>query len=206
MNVLIACEESQEVCKALRAKGHEAFSCDLQECSGGHPEWHLKGEVGNYLYPLTQWDLIIAHPPCTYLCNSGVRWLYPITDLRAQYRWRDMREAAMFFRIFTNIYLASGEKTKVCIENPIQHKHCELPKHTQVIQPWQFGHTEVKATCLWIYGLPPLKETNNVRDDMMQLPYKDRAKVHHAAPGPERTKLRSKTYPGIAKAMAEQWG
>lgn len=203
MKVLIACEESQEVCKAFRAKGHEAYSCDILECSGGHPEWHLLGNVIDYLYPLPQWDLIIAHPPCTYLCNSGVRWLYP---KEGNERWNKMREASDFFNIFCNIHWASGRQTKVAIENPVQHKHCDLPRHTQVIKPSWFGHLEQKQTCLWLFGLPALQKTNDVTDEMMKLPYAQRAKIHYASPGKDRAKLRSKTYPGIAAAMAEQWG
>lgn len=203
MRVLIACEESQTVCKAFRERGHEAYSCDILPCSGGHPEWHIQGDVTNLFYPLNQWDLIIAHPPCTYLSNSGVRWLYP---KEGNSRWEKMKEASDFFNMFCNYHAASLGKTKVCIENPIQHKHANLPKHNQLIQPYQFGHLEKKATCLWLYGLPPLKHTNNVFEEMMLLPYAERAKIHYASPGPERAKLRSKTFPGIAKAMAEQWG
>lgn len=203
MKVLVACEESQAVTIAFRNKGYEAYSCDIQECSGGHPEWHLHGDISDFLYPLDQWALIIAHPPCTYLCNSGVRWLFP---KEGNDRWAKMREASYFFNRFCNIHAATLGKTKVAIENPIQHKHAELPKHTQIIQPYQFGHTETKATCLWLYGLPKLVETNNVKAEMMKLPYGDRAKVHHASPGPERAKIRSKTYAGIAEAMADQWG
>lgn len=195
MKILIACEESQEVCKTFRAKGHEAYSCDILPCSGGHPEWHLHGSVSDHFYPKDQWDLVIAHPPCTYLSNSGVRWLYPREN---NDRWRLMREASDFFNFFVNIHYFSGGKTKVAIENPIQHKHCALPKHTQIIQPWQFGHGETKATCLWLYGLPELVPTNIVEGREQR--------IWKMPPSADRAKLRSKTYRGIAVAMADQWG
>lgn len=221
MRVLIACEESQTVCKEFRKKGHEAYSLDIQECSGGHPEWHILepfdekiiyGNVVSRMPIVTQkgsrllipyWDLLIAHPPCTYLSNSGVRWLYPKEN---NDRWRLMKEGADFFRVFTTIHEKTGGKTKVGVENPIQHKWCDLPKHTQIIKPSHFGHMEMKQTCLWLYGLPPLVKTNDVTEEMKKLPYKDRAKIHYASPGPDRQKIRSKTYTGIAEAMADQWG
>lgn len=189
MRVLIGCEESQEVCKAFRAKGHEAYSCDLQECSGGRPEWHIKGSIVNELYK--EWDLVIAHPPCTRLSNSGVRWLTE-RDL-----WQDMYFACEFFNQFQTYALNGG---KVCIENPIPHKYAVeyIGKYTQIIQPWQFGHPESKATCLWLYNLPELIPTDVVTGREQ--------KVWRMAPSADRSKLRSKTYPGIAKAMAEQWG
>lgn len=189
MKVLVACEESQEVCKAFRERGHNAFSCDLQDCSGGHPEWHIRGNVVHELYK--EWDLVIAHPPCTRLANSGVRWLHE-RDL-----WQEHYFACEFFNQFQT-YALSG--AKVCIENPIPHKYAVeyIGKYSQIIQPWQFGHPESKATCLWLYGLPKLKPTNIVIGREQR--------VWRMPPGEERTKLRSKTYSGIAKAMAEQWG
>lgn len=189
MRVLIACEESQVVCKAFREKGHEAFSCDIQDCSGGHPEWHIKGNVTHELYK--EWDLVIAHPPCTRLSNSGVRWLHE-RDL-----WQEMYFACEFFNQFQT-YALSG--AKVCIENPIPHKYAieYIKKYTQIIQPWQFGHGETKATCLWLYNLPLLKPTNIVEGR--------EGKVWKMPPSKDRSKLRSKTYEGVAKAMADQWG
>jgi len=189
MRVLIACEESQAVCIEFRKLGHEAYSCDLLPCSGGHPEWHIKGSVINELYK--DWDLVIAHPPCTRLANSGVKWLAE-RDL-----WQEMYYACEFFNIFQS-YASSG--AKVCIENPIPHKYAVeyIGKYSQIIQPWQFGHPESKATCLWLYGLPKLQPTNIVSER--------RQSVWKMSPGPERAKLRSKTFPGIARAMAEQWG
>jgi len=189
MKVLVACEESQTVCIAFRERGHEAYSCDLQECSGGHPEWHLQGDVLKYL--MSDWDLIIAHPPCTRLANSGVRWL------GERNLWDELQEACNFFNVFVRHGVVN--KLKVAIENPIPHKwaRIKIGKYTQIIQPWMFGHGEQKATCLWLYNLPKLQPTNIVSGREQ--------KVWKMTPGPERTKLRSKTFPGIAKAMAEQW-
>ena len=192
MRVLVACEESQTVCKAFRALGHEAYSCDILPCSGGHPEWHLQGDVRKLMHPSKQWDLIVAHPPCTRLANSGVRWL------AERNLWADLYDAAQFFLYFRLIHQLTG--VKVCIENPIPHKYAKevIGEYTQVIQPWQFGHGEQKATCLWLYGLPDLTPTDVVsgRDQ----------RIWKMAPSTDRAKMRSKTYEGIAKAMAEQWG
>lgn len=215
--ILIACEESQAVTKAFRARGHEAYSCDLLDCSGGHPEWHIKGDAIDALYS-REWDLVIAHPPCTIITNSGVRWLVS-RKARPGYAWDDrlqifanparfeeLAEACRFFNKFISYFAYSGRGV---IENPIPHKYAAdllLDDYDQLIQPHQFGHTETKATCLWLYGVPELQKTNNVYDEMMQLSYAERSKIHYASPGPERAKLRSKTYTGIAEAMAEQWG
>ncbi|MGD0340532.1 MAG: hypothetical protein ABSA76_02325 [Bacteroidales bacterium] len=188
MKVLVACEESQAVCIAFRKRGHEAYSCDLQECSGVHPEWHIKDDVSKHLND--GWNLIIAHPPCTRLANSGVRWL------AERNLWHEMNEAAAFFKMFFYFNYRTG--IPVAIENPIPHKYAMLPKYSQIIQPWQFGHPESKATCLWLYNLPKLQPTNIVKPEKQS--------CWRMAPGPERSKLRSKTFPGIAKAMAEQWG
>jgi hypothetical protein len=193
MKILVACEESQAVTIAFRNKGHEAYSCDIQDCSGGFPEWHLKGDVRLYLKQ--KWDMIITHPTCKYLANSGVCWIYKDST-----RMDKVKEAAKFFMLFYN-----HPCEKICIENPIPHKYGELPKYTQIIQPYMFGHTESKATCLWLKGLPKLKETNNVKSEMLLLPKNISQRLHYLPPGPEREKLRSKTYTGIAAAMAEQW-
>lgn len=197
MRVLIACEESQTVCKAFRKLGHEAYSCDVQECSGGYPEWHIKDDVLEVLE--NKWDLVIAHPPCTYLSNSGVSWLY-----KDETRWKKMISGAVFFR-----KILESRCEKICIENPIMHKYAreiigESP--SQVIQPYMFGHKEKKATCLWIKNLPLLVETKNVYQEMMFLPKRERERLHYLPPSKERSKLRSKTFQGIADAMAEQWG
>lgn len=185
MKVLVACEESQEVCKAFRARGHDAFSCDLVPCSGGHPEWHLQQDV----LPLLRgsWDLIIAHPPCTDLASSGARW-FPE-------KRRDGRQqrAIEFFMAFVNC-----DCPRLAIENPVGIMSTQYRKLDQIIQPWQFGHGETKATCLWLRGLPPLVSTNIVEGR--------ENRVWRMSPSSDRARLRSKTYSGIARAMAEQWG
>lgn len=185
MKVLVACEESQEVCKAFRELGHEAYSCDIQPCSGGHPEWHIQCDAIELLK--IKWDLIIAHPPCTDLSSSGARWF--------KEKQKDGRQqrSIEFFMEFTN-----ANCPRVAIENPVGIMSTIWRKPDQIIQPWQFGHGETKATCLWLKGLTPLKPTNIV-DGREQ-------RVWKMPPGKDRAKLRSKTYPGIAKAMAEQWG
>ena len=191
MKVLIACEESQTVCKAFRSKGIEAYSCDLQDCSGGHPEWHIKGDAIAEAYS-GKYDMMIAHPPCTFITNSGVRWLYNKDGSKNADRWQNLLWARRFF-----IDLLNAPIKHKGIENPIPHKHASLPKYTQLIQPWQFGHGETKATCLWLVNLPELQPTDIVSGREQ--------KIWRMPPGPERTKLRSKTYEGIALAMADQW-
>jgi hypothetical protein len=191
MKVLIACEESQTVCKAFRAKGIEAYSCDIQDCSGGHPEWHIKGDAIAEAYS-GKYDMMIAHPPCTFITNSGVRWLYNKDGSKNADRWQNLLWARRFF-----IDLLNAPIKHKGIENPIPHKHASLPKYTQLIQPWQFGHGETKATCLWLVNLPELQPTDIVSGREQ--------KIWRMPPGPERTKLRSKTYEGIALAMADQW-
>ena len=190
MKVLVACEESQAVTIAFRNKGHEAYSCDILPCSGRHPEWHIQGDAIKALRSEV-WDLVIAHPPCTRLANSGVRWL------SERNLWDELFEAAKFFNKFI-LYGKLGHK--IAIENPIPHKYAKSElnaQYNQIIQPWQFGHGESKATCLWLFNLPKLIPTNVVlgRDQ----------NIWKCPPGPERAKLRSKTFPGIAKAMATQW-
>ena len=196
--ILIACEESQAVCIEFRKLGFEAYSCDLQPCSGGHPEWHAKADAIDMLYA-SKWDLVIAHPPCTRMANSGVMWL------EKRNLWNDLDKATDFFNKFVK-YGKQGNK--IAIENPIPHKYAveKIGKYSQVIQPYMFGHTERKATCLWLFGLPELKETNNVMAEMKKLPKNEQQRIHYLPPGKERAKLRSKTFPGIAKAIATQWG
>ena len=192
MRVLVACEESQEVCKAFRALGHEAYSCDIEPCSGGHPEWHIQGDV----LPLLKekWDLIIAHPPCTHLAVSGARWF-------AEKRADGRQQAAIdFFMQFVN-----ADCEHIAVENPVSIMSTQYRKPDQIIQPWMFGHPEKKATCLWLKGLPPLVPTNDVSDYMATLPKNRQERLHYLPPSQDRAKLRSKTYPGIAKAMASQW-
>lgn len=193
LEVLISCEESQEVAMAFRELGYNAYSNDLQDCSGGHPEWHLKMDARQAL-DYKQWDLVIAHPPCTRLSNSGVRWL------SERNLWKELEEACEFFALFQNYYIKRNCEVSIGIENPIPHKYATnfIGKYHQIIHPWQFGHGEQKATCLWLYDLPKLKPTNIVEGREQ--------KIWKMPPSEERAKLRSKTFPGIAKAMAEQWG
>lgn len=208
MKVLIACEESQRVCTEFRRLGHEAYSCDIIECTGGHPEWHIMQDVlpllnGNCHFTTTdgtdhyidgKWDLIIAHPPCTHLAVSGARWFKEgVKPISLQ------NDAAEFFMEFVN-----ADCDKIAIENPICIMSTRYKKPNQIINPYQFGHLEQKKTCLWLKGLPPLTETDNVFDEMMKLPEKQRARIWWLGSG--KSKERSKTFPGIAKAMAEQWG
>lgn len=208
MNVLVACEESQRVCTAFRERGHNAFSCDIQPCSGGHPEWHIQGDVlpildgrcafetmdGKRHYIGRQWDLIIAHPPCTHLAVSGMRWFKEgVKPMSLQ------DEAAEFFMKMIN-----ADCPRIAVENPVCIMSTRYRKPDQIINPWQFGHPEQKKTCLWLKNLPLLDETDNVYDEMMKLPEKERAKIWWM--GSNKSKERSKTYLGIAKAMADQWG
>jgi len=195
--ILVACEESQAVTKAFRALGFEAYSCDIQPCSGGHPEWHIQDNVLNHLD--RGWDLMIAHPECTYLTNSGVRWLH--TD---ESRWEKLELAATFFKT-----LMECDIPRIAIENPIPHKYAVErigKKYDQLIQPWMFGHPETKATCLWLKNLPKLQETTNVKEYMDSLPRKARLRLHYLPPSKDRAKIRSKTYIGIADAIAAQYG
>ncbi len=195
MNILIACEESGTVRDAFIKKGHNAISCDILPTSSPGP--HLQGDVlqiiNNY-----SWDMIIAHPPCTYLSNSGVCHL---DDFKNFDRVLDMHYAAVFFDT-----IRKADCEKICLENPIPHKYGIGKTYNQIVQPWMFGHAESKATCLFLKGLPELKETNNVYEKWKSLPKKEAQRLHYLSPGPERAKLRSKTYLGIAEAMAEQWG
>lgn len=213
MRILIACEESQAVCIAFRERGHEAYSCDIQDCSGGKPEWHIKDDA-RYIVKQPGWDMLIAHPVCRYMANSGVKNLVLGEDRINPERWDKLEEAIKFFNIF-----ASSPIWMKAIENPVPHKYARdgfvnrfgrhvrgIEKYSQTIQPYQFGHMEQKRTCLWLYHLPYLQQTNNVYEDMMKLPIKDRQKVWYASPGPDREKMRSRTFPGIANAMATQWG
>lgn len=197
--VLIACEESQAVCTEFRKLGFNAFSNDVLECSGGHPEWHIQRPLEEIIN--NDWDMIIAHPPCTYLSNSGVCWL---TGKKAKPgRKEKMKSAAAFFSLILN-----HSCNHIAVENPIMHKYAvEIigRRQDQVIHPYQFGHAERKATCLWLKGLPKLQETNNVKKQMEKLPKNKQQRLHYLPPSRDRAKLRSKTYPGIAKAMAEQW-
>jgi len=196
MRVLIACEYSGTVRDAFRALGHDAVSCDLLPSDAPGP--HYQGDVSDII--ANGWDLMIAHPPCTYMTNSGVTWLHKDPS-----RWEKLNEAAQFFSMLLNAPIP-----RIAIENPIMHKYAKERiggiKQTQVIQPWMFGHMEQKATCLWLKGLQSLTPTNNVKEQMLKLPARERQRLHYLPPSADRWKIRSTTYQGIADAMAEQWG
>lgn len=226
MNVLVACEESQEVCKAFRAKGHNAFSCDLQECSGGHPGWHIMGDClpllnGNCEFVTMdgkehkvdgKWDMLIAHPPCTFLTVSGNRWFnVERYGDKAVERLKARKEAAEFFMAFIQ-----ADIPRVCVENPVGYMSTHYRKPDCIVQPYQFGHHARKTTCLWLKNLPPLIPTDVVSPgEILNGGYSVGASANYARDengkilrwnDPRTAKARSKTYPGIAKAMAEQWG
>lgn len=222
MNVLIACEESQRVCTAFRERGHNAFSCDIQQPSGGHPEWHILGDalkaiqggqivtMDGVTHDIPKWDLLIAHPPCTYLTNTGNRW-YNIERYgeKARQRYKYREDAAKFFMAFVNT-----DCERIAIENPIGYMSTAYRKADQVIHPYMFGHPTRKATCLWLKGLQPLKPTNIVEVDTSDYyeyvskkgTIKHDSRSRCTGKKSEWAKNRSKTYTGIAQAMAEQWG
>lgn len=192
MKILCACEESQAVTKAFRELGHEAYSCDLQEASGDHPEWHIQGDVTELL--AQKWDMVIAFPPCTHLATSGAKHF---AKKRADGR---QQEAIDFFLKFTNINC-----DKVCIENPVGIMSTQWRKPDQIVQPWQFGHNAQKSTCLWLKGLTPLRHTNVVdKGEFYVAPSGKRMPKWYSEN--KSAKIRSKTFDGIAKAMAEHWG
>lgn len=223
MNVLIACEESQQVCKAFRKIGYQAFSCDILDCSGGHPEWHIKddvlnvingyvrfetcdGEIHHNVYYGT-WDMIIAFPPCTYLTVTGNRWFnIDKYGYKACERWANRSKAINFFKT-----IASANCDRIAIENPIGVMSTKYRKPDQIIHPYMFGDPERKSTCLWLKNLPVLVPTNIVEPNIIK--YKNGKGTDSPwhmetmnLQKDERAKLRSKTFPGIAKAMSEQWG
>lgn len=188
MRVLVACEFSGIVRDAFIEAGHQAVSCDLIESESDKGP-HIQGDVREILH-LSMWDMMIAHPPCTYLANSGVRWLH-----EKRGRWSKMEDAALFFKA-----LLEAEIPHICVENPIIHKYAaEIigRRQNQIIQPWQYGHGETKAICLWLKNLPQLKPTNVVDGRA--------PRVHYESPSPNRWKNRSRFYTGIAQAMASQW-
>ena len=193
MKILVACEESQRVCIELRKLGHEAYSCDILPCSGDHPEWHLQQDVTPLLKE--KWDMIIAFPPCTYLSNAGARHLYKGGKLNEE----RYKKGLLAKELFMSIY--NAECSKIAIENPTPSKIYKLPEKTQVIQPWQFGHPYSKRTQLWLKGLPKLIPTNIVEVESSCR----KAGNWFNKGGKDRQINRSKTFPGIAKAMADQW-
>lgn len=197
MRVIIGCEYSGKVREAFRKLGHDAWSCDILPADDGSP-YHFQEDILEVL-KREKFDLGIFHPPCTYLTNAGVSWLY-----RKEGRWDQMREGAEFFKL-----LLDSNIPKIAVENPIMHKYAvEIigRRQDQVIQPWMFGHMEQKATCLWLKGLPLLKPTKDVKEDMLKLPKTVQQRLHYLPPSKDRWKIRSETYQGIADAMASQWG
>lgn len=222
MKVLIACEESQTVCKAFRSRGHEAYSCDIQEPSGGHPEWHILGDAVEALkgesvktmdgvsHDVGRWDLAICHPPCTDLAVSGARW-FP----EKQKDFRQQKAVAFFMLMFT------ANADRIAVENPVSIMSSCYRKPDQIIQPYEFGHATKKATCLWLVNLPALRPTKTVEPEIVEYVCKN-GKVARFGKGigqavsedgkayafndPMTAKIRSKTFEGIAEAMADQWG
>lgn len=238
MNVLVACEESQRVCTAFREKGHNAFSCDILPCSGGHPEWHIQGDVLEILNPkehpqaagtwhggyekysvsgimfatcdrkahwVEKWDLIIAHPPCTYLTLAGNKWFKPEFADRFPDRQKQRKEAVDFF-----MAIANADCDKIAIENPVGVMSSQWRKPDQYIEPYMFGDPEKKKTGLWLKGLPLLKPTNIVEPVIIHCKSGANEPRWHMEtmhlPKEERSRVRSQTFPGIARAFAEQWG
>lgn len=216
MNVLIACEESQRVCEAFRKRNVNAFSCDLIECSGGHPEWHIQGDVLPLLNGRCEfetvdgvkhkiegkWDLIIAHPPCTYMSNAGACRMYPHAGKIDYNRFEKAMQAKAFF-----MTIIDCDCDKICVENPRPLKCVGLPKETQKIQPYEYGEPYSKLTYLWLRGLPPLQPTKilTCHEPWVESNTSRNKGTGYNTNSSRRQKLRSKTFPGIAQAMAEQW-
>ena len=203
MKILVACEESQAVTGELRKLGHEAYSNDIDDCSGPRQDWHLKMDCFDAV-KLKEWDMIIMHPPCTAMTVSGNSTYGLNTDGTYKPKHYKRLEAVAWTQALWD--LATSVCDKVAMENPVGVLNTmgRFPKATY-IQPWQFGHTEQKKTGLWLYGLEPLKETHNVYKEMMTLPKSKRERLHYLPPSADRARLRSKTYLGIAKAIAKQW-
>ncbi len=209
MKILVACEESQAITKELRKLGHEAFSCDLLPCSGGHPEWHYQQDIFEVIDK--GWDMMIAHPPCTFLAVSGARWLYNKDGSRNEERWKNQEEALDFVQ-----RLMDASIDKIAIENPISVISSNIRKPEQIIQPWMFGDKAQKSTCLWLKNLPLLEPTDVVeKGEFVEFISKKGVKkkqpkwyfdaLKNAKTPAERRTLRSKTFKGIAEAMAKQW-
>lgn len=218
MKVLAACEESQRVCAAFRARGHEAYSCDIEPCSGGHEEWHINGDVirilnGNCSFQTmdgichridSRWDLIIAFPPCTKTSNAGARHLYRGGRLNLQRYYEGMCGKALIDTI------RMADCGKIAVENPVPSRIFGFETPTQVIQPYMFGHPYTKKTLLWLKGLEPLKPTHEVKPERTWCPSGSYSEKHgeeyRGMFTADRARNRAKTFPGIAQAMAEQWG
>lgn len=210
MRILIMGEKSQVICKAFRERGHEAYSCDLQDCTGGRPDIHIKSDMFEAFYskPAYWWDMVIAHPVCTYMCNSGALRLYKDGKKKNgidTVRWSLMEKSAYQFKELLLLPVH-----KLCIENPVMHGHAKKiigVSQTQSIQPYEFGHAESKRTCLWLMGLPKLKPTNVLKKPECGY-WDNQCKTGSGQNilGKGRGETRSITYTGIAKAMALQWG
>ena len=201
MKILVACEESQAVTKEFRKLGHEAFSCDIQECSGGHPEWHIQGDAITEAYS-GKYDMMIAHPPCTFMSRAGARWMYPTAGNLSQERYLKALDAKEFFMKMVNAPIKY-----IAIENPTPLKVVGLPKHTQEVQPYEYGHEYSKKTLLWLKNLPELKPTDIKENYTPYLPSNTGGKKRgQKATFRNVSKIdSSKTFLGIAKAMATQW-
>jgi len=210
MRILVACEESQAITKEFRELGHEAFSCDLLPCSGGHPEWHYQQDVFEVIDK--GWDMMIAHPPCTFLAVSGARWLYNKDGSKNEERWKNQGEALNFVK-----RLMDAPINKIAIENPISVISSNIRKPNQIVQPWMFGDKAQKSTCLWLKNLPLLESTNIVdKGEFIEFTSKKGVKkrqpkwyfdaLKNSKTPAERRTLRSKTFKGMAEAIANQWG
>ena len=219
MRILVACEESQAVTIEMRKRGHEAYSCDIEPCSGGHPEWHIQRDaleiINGWCTFRTadekehilrgKWDMLIAHPPCTYLSNAGAARLYPKKGQLNRERYNEGLKAKKFFMAFIN-----AERPRIAVENPVPSRIFGLPKYSQIIQPYEHGHPYSKKTCLWIKNLPLIVPTKIVTENIVSW-VSGGSKDSHGNPRKQSgtkirdSKLRSKTFPGIARAMAEQW-
>ena len=201
--VLVACEESQTVCKAFRALGIEAYSCDLQEPSGGHPEWHIQGDAVKEAYS-GKYDMMIAHPPCTYMSKAGARWMYPTAGNLDAERFKKAVEAKDMF-----LKLLNAPIKYIAVENPVPLKVVGLPKHSQAVQPYEYGHEYSKKTLLWLKNLPLLKPTDVVENYKPYLPSNTGGKKRgqsYSRGTAKNAKESSKTFEGIAKALAFQYG
>ena len=201
MRILIACEESQTVCKAFRKLGYEAYSCDLQDCSGGHPEWHIKGDAIKEAYS-GKYEMMIAHPPCTFMSRAGARWMYPKAGVLDLNRYNQAMEAKEFF-----LKLLNAPIDMIAIENPLPMKVVDLPNHDQAIEPWHFGEPYSKKTLLWFKNLPPLFATI-YSDYKPYLPSNTGGKKKgqkYSMGVSKNAKESSKTFKGVAEAMANQW-